>query len=361
MNWIKLILIIFFLIIFCGILFGFNKLSSVVIEKKFSNAPEIKFVKFYEKHSKELNHLRDPRGLNIKNINELMFTLVGESSKKKILIQGDSWGEQFLQKESLDNLEEKNDDNYSFILAGTSSYSPSVFTVQLRKIREEFNINPISIITLVDQTDIGDELCRYKKYRKYVNNKLIISPYENFSGQTYETYKPIERWKIIGSNNSDGIKVLKLAIFKVKELLSKKNKTECSWSDISNPLIVGVTKEEKEWFKKIMDEYIQMVFSNSSLENLFLLTHPHQSHLNGTYQLNVHDLLKEIIEDSLYENNIYLIDVYEYSKKINPNQIIEKIYKKNDAASHVTNKYHSNVYVNLVLDTLKYTAKNNSY
>ena len=357
MNWIKLILIFISLLIFAIILFGFNKLSSIVIDKKFSNAPEISFVEFYEKHSKELNHLRDPRGLNIKNVNELMFTLVGDSSKKPILVQGDSWGEQFLQERSLKKLKEGKDKGYSLILAGTSSYSPSIFTVQLRKIREEFNINPVGIITLVDQTDIGDELCRYKKYRKYIDKKLIITPYENFSKQTYETYKPIERWKIINSKNSDGIKVLKLAIFKFKELLNRVDKPGCSWSDIANPLINGISTEENKWFKKIIDEYIQMVFSNSSIEFLYFLTHPHQLHLNNNYQLNIYDLLKETIKNSPYKENIYLVDVYQYGKKDNNNQNKEGIFKKNDAASHVTDKYHSKTYVNLILDILKRKTK----
>ena len=44
-------------------------------------------------------------------------------------------------------------------------------TVQFQILKENFNISPSVVIAIIDQTDIGDELCRYRSKIKFDNNK----------------------------------------------------------------------------------------------------------------------------------------------------------------------------------------------
>ena len=45
------------------------------------------------------------------------------------------------------------------INSGTTSYSPSLMQIQFDILEKDFNIKPNIIISYIDQTDIGDELC----------------------------------------------------------------------------------------------------------------------------------------------------------------------------------------------------------
>ena len=357
MNWTKKTIIYWILIFFIAIIFiGFNYLSNIILKKRFAKAPSAEFVEFYDKYKNELNHLRDPRGEHIKIFTDLIYTTLG-NGKNEILIQGDSWGEQFLQKDSLKNLEKINNNNFTFILAGTSSYSPSLFTVQLRKLREDFGFNPNYIFVIIDQTDIGDEICRYKDYRKYKDGNLVVLPYENFTNQTYETYKPLERWKIISSNSLSSVKVLKLAIFKIEEIFYNNKEIGCSWSEISYPLVNGINKKDKNLFYSNINEYIEKVFENKNTKKLYIMTHPHKSHFTKGYKLNVYDLIKEILKKNPHKKNIKLLNVYEYAKSSNQSYSENNIFKKNDIASHVTDSYHAEIFTKYIFKILNENYK----
>ena len=62
-----------------------------------------------------------------------------------------------------------------FINAGIASYSPSLMNLQLDVLEQDFKIFPDVIIAYIDQTDIGDENCRYKNNKIYKN--CLIHPY----------------------------------------------------------------------------------------------------------------------------------------------------------------------------------------
>jgi hypothetical protein len=126
-------------------------------------------VTFYKKYSNQLNHLRgfdflkqlDP-SLPSTHL-DYLFSKIGDG-KIEVLLQGDSWAEQFMTSRptvfTLQNFAETRD--VSLIVAGTTSYAPSVMQAQFRILREDFGISPKIVVGVIDQTDIGDELCRYK-------------------------------------------------------------------------------------------------------------------------------------------------------------------------------------------------------
>ena len=66
----------------------------------------------------------------------------------------------------------KSEKKIGFVNAGVGSYSPSLMSVQLDVLEEDFKIFPSIIIAYIDQTDIGDENCRYKNNKTYKNGIL---------------------------------------------------------------------------------------------------------------------------------------------------------------------------------------------
>ena len=86
----------------------------------------------------------------------------------KILIQGDSYVETLTYYKKTFNLLEKFSEkhNIGLINAGIGSYSPSLMNLQLDILEKDFNIYPNIIIAYFDQSDMGDEICRYKDKKK---------------------------------------------------------------------------------------------------------------------------------------------------------------------------------------------------
>ena len=63
------------------------------------------------------------------------------------------------------NFAKKN--NLGLINAGVTSFSPSLMQLQYEILEKDFNIKPNIVVAYFDQTDFGDELCRYKDKRTY--------------------------------------------------------------------------------------------------------------------------------------------------------------------------------------------------
>ena len=129
---------------------------------------------FHEKYSKKLHHIRAELDLNKlfkrPKVEDLLFTTITNPEEKEVIVlfQGDSWMEQltspvddnFISLELVQKF--KSNKKIAFINGGTASYSPSIMNLQLDVLEHDFKIFPNIIIAYIDQTDIGDENCRYK-------------------------------------------------------------------------------------------------------------------------------------------------------------------------------------------------------
>ena len=139
---------------------------------------------FHEKYSKKIHHIREEVALSLlfkkPKVEDLLFSTINEleGKKKIVLIQGDSWMEQLTSMSdqnfiSLDLVKKFGDKKkIGFINAGISSYSPALMNLQLDVLQEDFQIFPAIVIAYIDQTDIGDEICRYKNNKIYKNGIL---------------------------------------------------------------------------------------------------------------------------------------------------------------------------------------------
>ena len=175
---------------------------------------------FYKKHSAELNHLRmfefqqHMYSDAAKSTTDFLFSKVGDG-KRTILIQGDSWAEQMiLGYPSFLALQIFSEDNdIQFIVGGTSSYAPSIMSAQYRLLRDYFAIQPEIVVGIIDQTDIGDELCRYRHQRsKNEEGAEIVKPYD---GTTLVPYLLTPYFDLIDILDAPGIPLIKLIKYRL--------------------------------------------------------------------------------------------------------------------------------------------------
>ncbi len=143
------------------------------------------------------------------------------NKKKIILFQGDSWMEQLTDQDhnlvSLDLVKKFGDKKkVGLINAGIGSYSPSLMNIQLDVLQEDFEIFPDIVIAYIDQTDIGDENCRYKYNTVYKNGIL-----KSIQPETYLMYKSLFNYsqiyglsRIYLNDDSKITKTFKLINFK---------------------------------------------------------------------------------------------------------------------------------------------------
>ena len=61
------------------------------------------------------------------------------------------------------------------INGGVASYSPSLINAQYKILEQDFKIRPDILVIYIDQTDMGDELCRYKNLINLNNKGRIAS------------------------------------------------------------------------------------------------------------------------------------------------------------------------------------------
>ena len=160
-------------------------------------------------------------------VEDLLFTTINEIDGEDltVLFQGDSYMEQLTFQGTEKNYissklvqQFKNKKKISFVNAGTGSYSPSVMNVQLDVLEEDFKIFPNIIIAYIDQSDIGDENCRYKYNRVYENGILKAIKPENYL-MWRETFNYSEVYglsKISLKNISNISKSFHLVNFKIK-------------------------------------------------------------------------------------------------------------------------------------------------
>ena len=170
-------IISFFLLIFLIYLFLFLFIYLTVDKIKPSHLDSLEQIDFHKKYSNKIHHIRDMHALNNlfkkDQINDLLFTKINEINEKEkiVLLQGDSWMDQIIFSHdknypSLKLLQEYGLENkIEFINGGTSSFSPSLMNLQLDILEKDFEIFPNIVVAYIDQTDIGDENCRYKKQK----------------------------------------------------------------------------------------------------------------------------------------------------------------------------------------------------
>ena len=338
----------------------------------------IETLQFHKKYSKQIHHLRDSNGnWEIEgNYENYLFSTINQFSmnNQNILIQGDSWMEQLnLERKSYDlisNFAKKN--NLGLINAGITSFSPSLMMLQYEILETDFNFKPNIVVAYIDQTDIGDELCRYKDQSVYDNNKnLVAVKNERYSRATYDYTKIYNISEIVLLNKSQLKRNFKFTNFfigygpqrlikKIKSIKKygwkNKEKSKCRLSVILE-YIISSNKEEIYYFEKKVKNYINLLMSKEYIDKIIIVTFPHRNNIfkhdnsgneKKLYSINVSNIIEKIVKN---EEKIYYLN---FTKLISDGIInLEKdSFVKTDPASHLTEEAHANIFTKSIINLL---------
>lgn len=345
-------------VFFSMILFPLNYLADSKLRelRKLFIKPE--HFDFYSKYHYRLHHIRETNFLKRVEefskpaVNDYLFTKIGDNNHQ-ILVQGDSWIEQMLSYESSYQLLKKSAsrNKVQYLLAGISSYSPTLMTVQLQVLRDDFNVNPKIIVAYIDQTDIGDEVCRYRnKIEVDPNGKLKILPNDLQVKRGYDYEYDIQRINVLDSDEIALFRFAGLAKLDIKRRFFTP-KGGCGWEQISNPLYSKMTEDEKVYFVERVKKYIEEVFSNSdSVDKLILVTHFHRGHVFKNYSLDVAELVSMAVEQSGYKKRIQTMA---FTGSRYPGFSDQELFIEGDRASHLKETPHSEIFTREIINSIE--------
>ena len=351
---------------------------------------------FHKNYSKKLHHIRDMdgkwetdfRGSKSKPENYL-FTTINPflDGRKNVLIQGDSYIERFIFLKDPYNLfndfSKKN--NFGLVISGVSSYSPSLMKLQYEILKKDFNIKPNIVVAYIDQSDLGDELCRYEDKRIYdEKNNLIAIKNETYSRAAFDYTKIYNISEIVLSDRSKLNKTFKVTNFYIKYVFLRafqkyksikkygwkdRDISKCRLRDIHKYLI---KRDDKaiSFFEDRVKEYLNLLLKDQNIQRIIVVTHPHIGHLygyklkenekkyykvnvSGYYKVNVSDIIEKIVKN---EKKIYYLN---FSKLISDGEInLENSpfigsSSGNIWDSHLIVDYQINVFGHKIINILK--------
>ncbi len=355
------------------------------------NFKSLENLNFHEKYSKKVHHIRQEKVLDWlwkkPKVEDMMFTTINKLEDKEliVLIQGDSFMEQLTNSsyykqdtniELLTNGEKpknisvelvqkfKSKKKVGFVSGGTGSYSPSLMNLQLDVLEQDFKILPNIVIAYVDQSDIGDENCRYKNHRFFENGVLkSIQPESHLMWRETFNYSEIyEKSKISLKNNSKILQTFFLTNFNFKygfvkssirfyrkyistNKVDKEKLTKCYWGTIEKYLIKH-HDTETEYFKDQVKKYLENMKKKEHIEKIFFVTFPHKKNFNKTYKLNVSDVIESVVKDEKIVTHINFSKILLNDNNFN----YENIYL-NDGI-HLNGDNHANLFMKKILDEL---------
>ena len=367
----KNIALIIFSIFFSLLLTYILVFAWVGIAQKYkdkNNFKKIENLNYHEQYSNKIHHLRGNNWPHHKknmlwNKEDYLFSVISKFSndKENYLIQGDSWAEYMVFKDKINKVMTNiaKEKKIGLINSGVSSYSPSPMKIQYKILEEEYGFKPEFLISIIDQTDIGDELCRYRhnivEYEdgtvKYIKRELNTGAVMDASKFYAFSRILLEKESFINFHITNYYFVKTLNQFKTrinnikKHGIKNSGNYKCEFQQIQKYLF-NLENNEEEYFKKRTQEYFNYLISREYLKKIFVITFPHKSHLEGSYKINI----SNIINDLELPKKIIHIDF----NKIIENGSFEKqnIFEKGDPASHLTEETHA-MYLKKIFEIIK--------
>ena len=324
-----------------------------------------KNLNFHIKYSNKIHHLRDSNRWGSKE-NEYLFSIINKKKfNKTLLLQGDSWIEQISEnKNSISAIKLfSNRMKLNTINAGITSFAPSLMHIQYKIIKEDFKIIPNILIIYIDQTDLGDEKCRYLSKKVYSDSgDLKYITREKFTRATFDYTKIYEYTNLYLAKNIFKT-VIEFPYIKAKYILKRnytllKSIIENGWSDRSaykcgfreiRKELLNYDKNTKLIFQNSLKEYLDFLKDEKLLEKILIVSFPHKGHFDKTYNVNV----SEYIDETLKDTNDKRIKHLNMSNKDFSNDLINNMYVKGDPSSHLKNTFHEKVFINNILSSLE--------
>ena len=368
-------IILIYIVLFIYTFFNFDKNFGYTFKSSEN-------LNFHQKYSKKLHHIRDEITLILlfkkPKVQDLLFTTINNIEDKDVIVlfQGDSWMEQLTSPVD-DNFisvklvqQFKSQKKVGFINAGTGSYSPSLMNLQLDVLEEDFKIFPNIVITYIDQTDIGDENCRYKNNKIYKNETLVsIQPEAQLMYRDIFNYSEIYGLsKIYLKDNSKISKTFQLINFKFKYNLKKngirfyrkyisnlesdKEKLKKCYGSAIQKYLIDPNDSDIKYFEDSITEYIKKIERKKHIKKLIFVTAPHKKNFyknsdqKSYYKLNVSDVVSGIIKNKKNITHINFSKILLNDKNFDHKNIwhVDNM--------HLNSNFHGKLFIKKILDEL---------
>ena len=298
----------FFFTILIIYLYGNHKLKNE-FKSNFKNEEQFKF---YLENSKTVNHLRYSHTYQnsyAKKENQLFSELNKGNNSKIILFQGDSW---FQQIENIKEIEKILQNSllkdYKIVNGGITSYSPSLMHAQYKLLIKNFIQKPHIMVIYIDQTDIGDELCRYKELivRDQKKNLLAVD-YEEYPlfKDPFNLHEILSYSKINFDHKSKIKKIYHYYLYKIKKVYFKsikKIKFELGYAQYQKcygdkiySYLYNLKIEDRTYFEKTINDFFKLIEEDNDIRKIYVVTHPHKVHaLKNKQILDVSNLVSKL-------------------------------------------------------------------
>ena len=375
-------------ILFISLIFYFFGFLYFKFIRGYNEIEVIKYndeINFIKKYSERLHHIRHynqkyyTKKRTIRahhDVSDLLFSVESSGEfedKRSILFLGDSWFEQLLTYDKSRNYINDffNKNKIKYINAGISLYSPILIKIQQEILYEEFNINPDYIVVYIDQTDFGDEICRYKK------NKYTYFSKDNKNNQKLVGVRPdlikisksLELSKISLSDNFEIIKdiqrfnffltlQIKIVTNNILKILNKDRRVfGCSLNEIFSYLI-DPSETDLNYFSKSLKELFQSMKDIDKLKKIFIVTFPHRNQIENVENFeNTNDYIinvSNIVDDLLIKDPNNKFAHINFTKLIKTKKISLSVndFIEKDQASHLTENAHLNIFTKNILKEL---------
>ena len=333
---------------------------------------------FHEKYSKKIHHIRDELVLNTlfkkPQVEDLLFTTITNPEEKEVVVlfQGDSWMEQltspvdnnFISAELVKKF--ANNKKINFINGGIASYSPSLMSLQLDVLENDFQILPNIVIAYIDQTDLGDENCRYKNIKVFEDGVL-----KSIQSEAYIMYRDLFNYsqiyglsKIFLKDESKILKTFHLINFKFKYGISKssirfyrkyisnlesdKEKIKKCYASNVLSYLMKPNDSEIKYFEDSIREYIKKIEQKKHIKKLILVTAPHKANFDSKelYKLNVSDLVDGIIKNKKNISHVNFSTILLNNKNFD----YKNIWHVDNM--HFNSNTHGKLFIKKILDEL---------
>jgi len=338
----------------------------ISLENNFKDSFKFKeTAQFYEKYFEEIEHLRFQDNFRDRKItNELIFNYIkDDKGKKTILFQGDSWMEQLNAQKTSKEILKFNLNNYSKIInAGTASYSPSLMFKQFQILENDFNIFPETLVIYIDQTDMGDELCRYRKLIKLNNTGEV----EKIPGEKFPYYRGVfnlhEQISLSLIEHKAINKFFKTQLlinYKINKAIARSKKRiqiffnkeknlvkKCKWQIIEN-YKTNLDAEDRKYLINLFQSFFSYLDKKNYISSIFVVTHPHKLQLIDNKQLI--DISNIVAESSYSFKKINHINFSKILKEDSMYKNFKDIWFKDSI--HLKEKNY-NLFLNMILERI---------
>ena len=235
-------------------------------------------------------------------------------------IFGDSWGAAIKSNEKTHKTIQKSTQNKNSIrITGVVSYSPLLMNLAYRQRLKAMNEHPNQIAIFIDQTDLGDDWCRYRPYVIRDKNGRLEGVTHNNRLNLSGGAALVSYYKLLGKLNSG----IAYAIKSRSHLISTQSMelpgiTGCNYEDLLSYQLGqktspngSKTTNQINYFKKTLSDFIREIKSNAPNSQIILFSHDWAQHHLASNEKdfmpnNISTLLSELSKSTKIAKHVHI-------------------------------------------------------